>query len=140
MDHRDSLTLPAEGKPVVKKPAPKVDPRLLGTWRSDRRRTFRHFKPKAGCSPRSLRLFKGLFGKLVIRWDRRTCHTDLDGFCQAVRYEVVASDAVSVVVRLREGLTGEERLQHIHFDGDHYWVALGGGSLCEFFRRVPPGE
>lgn len=115
----------------------KSDRRLLGTWQSDRRRTFRHFKPKAGCSPHSLRKFKAMFGKLVVQWDRGVYHTELDGHRSSARYEVVASDAESVVVRSRDELSGEDRLQHIHFDEDSYWVALAGGSICEFFRRVP---
>jgi hypothetical protein len=118
--------------------AGKTDRRLLGTWVSDRRRTFRHFKPKAGCPPQSLRKFKAIFGKLAVKWGRRFYHTELDGHRRSARYEVVASDASSVVVRSRDELSGEDQLQHIHFDGDYYWVALSGGSLCEFFRRVPP--
>lgn len=120
--------------------AAKIDPRLLGTWRSDRRRTLRHFKPKPGCPPQSLRRFKALFGKLVVEWGRGGCRTELDGYGKSVLYEVVATDATSVVVRSRDERTGQHCLQHIHFDGDYYWVAIGNGSLCEFFRRVPPGE
>lgn len=115
----------------------KTDRRLLGTWRSDRRRTFRHFKPKAGCPPKSLRKLKALFGKLVVKWGRGVCYTELVGHRESTRYDVVASDTASVVVRLRDELSGEDRLHHIHFDGDYYWVALSGGSICEFFRRVP---
>lgn len=115
----------------------KSDRRLVGIWRSDRRRTFRHFKPKANCPPQSLRKFKAMFGKLVVRWGRSICYTDLDGHRVSARYEVVASDSVSVIVRLRDTTGGEDRLQQIHFDGNFYWVALSGGNICEFFRRVP---
>ena len=116
----------------------KTDPRLLGTWRSDRRRTFRHFKPKAGCPPQSLRKFRALFGKLVVTWGRSVVRTELNGHRWSARYEVVARDAVSVVVRVWDESGGEDGLQHVHFAGDYYWVALAGGSVCEFFRRVPP--
>lgn len=116
----------------------KSDRRLVGTWQSDRRRTFRHFKPKAGCSPQGLRKLKALFGKLVITWGRGVYHTELDGHRSSARYEVVASDSTSVVVRTRDVVSGEDRLQQIHFDGDSYWVSLLGGNICEFFRRVPP--
>jgi hypothetical protein len=116
----------------------KSDPRLLGTWRSDRRRTFKHFKPKANCPPRSIRKLKALFGKLVVKWDRGLFHTELDGHCTSTPYVVLGSDSVSVVIRSKHSLFGEERLQHIHFEGDCYWIALPGGQLCEFFRRVQP--
>ena len=116
----------------------KSDPRLLGIWRSDRRRTFKHFKPKAKCPPSSFRKFKALFGELVVKWDRGVVHIELDDYRSATPYVVLASDAVSVVVRSKDPLSGEERIQQIHFEGDCYWVALPGGRLCEFFRRVQP--
>jgi hypothetical protein len=114
---------------------PTGDSRLLGTWRSDRRRTFRHYKPKAGCSPQALAGLKAMFGKLVVRWGRGKYHTELEGHRESGGYEVVASDSVSVVVRYQDFLSGEDRLRQIHFDGDYYWIALGGG-LCEYFRRI----
>src|SRR5262249_15094613 len=83
----------------VGKPVPKYDGLLIGPWRSDRRRTFRHFKPKPGCPPRSLRKLKSIFGKLVIRWGRGRHHTEMDGHHESAAYEVVARDASSVVVR-----------------------------------------
>ena len=116
----------------------KSDPRLLGVWRSDRRRTFKHFKPKANCPPSSLRKLKSIFGKLVVKWERGVFHAELDGYCAATSYVVLASDAVSVVIRSMDTLIGEERIQHIHFEGDYYWIALRSGRICEFFRRVQP--
>ena len=113
------------------KSAPKVDRRLLGTWKSDRRRTFTHYKPKRGCPPSVLRWLKGMFGKLVVRWTRRKSWTDLNGYQESCRYEVVATDSETVVIRYQNGV-----LEHIHFDGDFYWIACRGGGMCEFFRRV----
>ncbi len=121
----------------MSKPRAKFDDRLLGAWRSDRRRTFRYFKPKTGASPASLRKLKAIFGKLIVRWGRGQYHIDLDGYHRSASYEVVASDSVSVIVRSRDEMSGEDRLQQIHFEGDYYWVALGG-RMCEFFRRLPP--
>jgi hypothetical protein len=117
------------------KSLPNIDRRLLGTWKSDRRRTFRHFRPKAGCSPASFRKFRALFGKLVIRWGHGKSYAELDGHRSVTAYEVVASDSRSVVIRYFDSLAGEDRLRQIHFDGEYYWIALGGG-LCEYFRRM----
>jgi hypothetical protein len=58
----------------------------------------------------------------------------LDGTRWVQRYEIVASDADSVVVRA-PGLDGSPTLSQIHFDGDYYWVAAGG-VLCEYFKRI----
>jgi hypothetical protein len=115
------------------------DPRLIGRWKSDRRMTFRNFRPKPRCSPASLRKLKGLFGKLVVRWGRTKVFTDLDGYRDSQPYEVVARDAMSVVVRTYDPLAREDRLLHIHFGDGYYWIApaISGGRMCEFFRRVP---
>jgi hypothetical protein len=119
----------------VGKPVSKYDGRLIGAWRSDRRRTFRHFKPKPGCPPRSLRKLKSIFGKLVIRWSRGRYYTELDGYHDSGAYAVVAQDESSIVVRFWDSLTEADRIGHIHFEGDHYWTAVSGG-LIEWFRRV----
>ncbi len=105
-------------------------------WQSDRRRTFQQFKPPMGCTPQNLRKLKALFGKLVIRWGRGRCYTELDGYCDSVAYEVIAHDTSSVVIRYRDSITGEtDRIQHIHFEVNCYWIAVSG-HLIEWFRRV----
>lgn len=114
---------------------PGLDPRLAGSWRSDRRRSLRFWKPKPGCSRRAERAFRGLFGKLVIRWADRWVRTELDGFTTEMRYELLAADADSVVVRTLGSDLWSGGLQHIHFVGDRYWVGVGG-TLCEWFRRA----
>ncbi len=114
---------------------PKFDRRLIGGWQSDRRRTFRHFKPKMGCPPQSFRKLKAMFGKLVIRWGRGRCHTELDGYCDSVAYEVIARDTSSVVIHYRDCVTETDTIQHIHFEENYYWIAVSG-SLIEWFRRV----
>jgi hypothetical protein len=146
MDADPNLTTPFSWKTTslarVGQSVPKVEPRLLGTWKSDRRRTFRFFKPKRGCSPQSLRKFKAIFGKLVIRYTRRKYYTELDGYRDSGAYEIVAADSESVVIRFwSRGVFSEgARLQHIHFEGDFYWIAVGGGGLCEFFRKVADAD
>jgi hypothetical protein len=118
---------------------PRIDKRLIGTWRSDRARTLRTFTPSPGISPESMRRFKALFGKLVIRWGRGVYRTDCDGLRSVEKYTVIASDASSVVIKVRGPLGPEPELRQIFFDGDCYWIALGGG-VCEYFRRVPRGS
>ena len=115
----------------------KMDRRLPGTWRSDRRRTFRHWTPHPKASPQAVRKLKALFGKMVVTWGRSKVHTDLDGYRTSEKYEVVASDSVSVVVRLQDTVSDEERLHQIHFDGEGYWIQTPIEGIREHFRRVP---
>ena len=118
---------------------PRIDKRLIGTWRSDRARTLRTFTPSPGISSESIRRFKALFGKLVIRWGRGVYRTDCDEHRSVEKYTVIASDASSVVIKVRGPFGPEPELRQIFFDGDCYWIALGGG-VCECFRRVPRGS
>jgi hypothetical protein len=118
----------------VSKASLKTDRRLQGTWRSDRRRTFRFYKPGPRSTVEGQRKFRSIFGKLIVRWTARRCHlewdgTRFDGERSSQPYEVVASDETSVIVR-SGGV-----LRQIHFDGDYYWIAIDGG-LCEYFRRI----
>ncbi len=123
----------------MKKSLPAYDRRLIGIWKSDRRKTFMHYKPKSTLSPSKLRRFKALFGKFVVRWGRGKIYTELDGWKDSGPYEIVASDAESVVVRTHDAIFDRPVLHQIHFEGDHYWIALDGG-FCEWFRRVKPEE
>jgi len=112
---------------------------LLGTWKSDRRRTFRHWKSRPEVSAANHRKFRLLFGKLTIRWTPKYCYTDFDGDRSRGRYEVVATDFDSIVVRVDAPSwmgEGETKLYHIHFEDDYYWMALTSGFV-EWFRRVP---
>ncbi|MEO2087983.1 MAG: hypothetical protein ABGY75_00590 [Gemmataceae bacterium] len=120
--------------------SPRHDRRLIGTWKSDRRMTFRHWKPKPGCPPESERKFKALFGKLVVRWERGRYHSEIDGHRETVPYEVMAADSASVVIRFRDPYLGE-RLQQLFFDGDRYWVATPlAPGMVEYFRRVTSND
>ena len=83
-----------------------------------------------------MRKLKAIFGKLVIRYTRRKYYIEFDDYRESGTYDVVAVDSKSVVIRYRDEFSGEPQLQHIHFDGDFYWIAHPSGSLCEFFRKV----
>jgi hypothetical protein len=113
-----------------------VDRRLLGTWKSDKRKTFRHFVPRPGAKPEGVRKLKTLFGKLVVRWTPTKCHTELDGCRESYSYELVDKDQDSVVLRCPDPLSKNERLVQIHFEGDHYWLLTWGNIMREYFRRI----
>jgi hypothetical protein len=113
---------------------PKFDRRLLGTWKSDRRKTFRHYVPHPDAKPEGLRKFRAIFGKLVVRWTQLRCHTEYDGSRSSEPYEFIASDSESVVVRCFHELSNSYRLYQLHFDEQYYWIWAYG--IREYFRRV----
>lgn len=113
----------------------KSDKRLIGTWQSDRRKTFQHYKRSKKVPESRHRRLQALFGKLVVRWGRTKYYTELDGFQDSGPYEIVASDETSVVIRHTDVITGQIELKQLHFEGDYYWFPLGG-HLTEWIRRI----
>jgi hypothetical protein len=120
---------------AAKARADKVTRWLVGTWQSDRRRSLRHYKSATRKIPPRHRKFRAIFGKLKVRWTRQRCYTEFMGSKSWGKYEIVASDSTSVVVRTLIA-DDEPTLQQIHFEGpDTYWVGCAG-MLCEYFQRL----
>lgn len=113
----------------------RTDRRLLGTWISDKRRTFKHYVPPPSMKPKQLRKFKSLFGKLVLRYGHKRVYSELNGVRSSGKYQVLASDSDSVVIISYSELWEENRIQHIHFEDDCYWI--WAWEMQEYFKRVP---
>jgi hypothetical protein len=117
-------------------PGVKTDPGLLGTWRSDRRRTvaeWRFFKP---VSPKNKRMFLAIFGKLELTYSRKYIRGIFDDYRFRQPYEVLASDSNSVAIHYFDQDIKEWCVRLICFDGkDRFWIPLGGNR--EWFKRVP---
>lgn len=121
---------------------PKLDdPRLLGTWVSDRERTLELLGPSR--SDESRAKLKNLFGKLKIAYTDRTITTELDDFIETIPYTVLGVDEHSVVIRDDSppdpdmAVLEMSSFSKIHFDGDDsYWVTTEIGGITEYFKRV----
>ena len=112
------------------------DSRLLGTWKSDARRTLKELRLRRDMTAKRLAWFRKAFGKLELRFTRERMYSELRGSREWVRYRVAAKDDDSVAVVYTDPTTGEEHISHMNFRKDHYWIALEGG-IREFFKRVP---
>jgi hypothetical protein len=106
----------------------KTDRRLIGIWRSDRRRTLKDWIWKPRTSVEQRKRVADIFGHLVIRFTRQKMHTNFKGEQSSASYEVIGVDADSVAIM-------HQSIQHIHFVGTgHYWITLGRER--EWFRKV----
>jgi hypothetical protein len=110
------------------------DSRLLGTWRSDARKTDREIAARRDIPASTKARLRPLFGKLVLRYTKTRCYATLGGETEASRYVVVAKDSSSVAVVYVDPVDGTEAISHIHFEGRHYWISLG--RIREYFRRI----
>ena len=113
-----------------------TDKRLLGTWRTDRGRTVAEWRFRKRLTPQKRRKFLAIFGKLRVTYTRTRIRGIYGDYRFAQRYQVVAMDSDSVAIRYEDTqVTGQWRIQHVHFEGqNHYWIALGRNR--EWFRRV----
>lgn len=112
-----------------------LERRLLGKWRSDRQRSLRHYKAGPQSTSTAQRKFRGLFGKMTVRWTPQRCAFELMGTEWSSKYEIIASDDQSVIVRMSDA-NGTDTVAQITFEGNEfYWVGCQG-LLCEWFKRV----
>jgi len=109
---------------------------LFGTWRSDRTPTVKEWHFTKRLTPKRRRKVLDIFGHLRITYTRTRIRGVLRDYRFTTRYEVLATDSDTVAIRYEDAqLTGEWRIQHIHFEGrDRYWIALRRNR--EWFRRV----
>ena len=116
------------------------DSRLIGTWRSDARKTSIDIATRrdirSSKNKKKNQKLLSLFGKLELRYTRTLCHSRLGNHESVAAYKVVAKDENSVALLSVQPLVGKQ-IVHIHFVGKHYWVYLGSSGLREFFKRVP---
>ena len=125
---------------------------LIGTWKSDKRLTLENcHRFIASLVQRNVGSAQYLASSFFVTPPGRLHHS-LRGTEWISKYDVVAVDSESIVVRIHsddlwkraDPLTAdivkemaEPRLQHLHFrrrnGRQYYW--LGCGILCEWFRR-----
>jgi len=118
------------------------EPRLIGTWRSDRRRTGKDIAARRDIPAAKRPKLLAIFGQLTLRYTRTRCYSTFHGSKDVLPYRVLASNSDSVVLAGPGPLfEHDESIHHIHF-GElgprprYYWVCLG--SFREFFRTIAP--
>jgi hypothetical protein len=126
---------------------------LIGSWKSDKRLTLENCHRYHRLTGAKKRKFGSIFGRLVLRYTPSRVHHLLRGLEWTAKYDVLAVDSESIVVRIHSDdlwkkaspITAdivkemaEPRFQHIHFrrrnGRQYYWI--GCGILCEWFRRL----
>lgn len=111
------------------------DSRLIGTWRSDGRKTALEIAARRDVSADKKEKLRRFFGKLELRYTESHCYSRLGDHVSVNRYRVVAKDAWSVALIAFNPVAGKQ-IVHIHFEGSHYWITLGSGRMREFFKRI----
>jgi len=150
--------MPTRSKPSARAPSqPKVDARLLGTWKSDKRRTIRDWTWSKWTSRKKRKMVESLFGKVRLTFTRTRAFSDIpdQGWRSSRRYVVLGVDDESVAimefgeprienehkywaerVAIVKDYDSKPAITHIHFDENHFWFSFGNGKHREFFRKT----
>lgn len=112
------------------------DFRLVGSWRSDSRRTSLEIAARRDITAARKRKLLRFFGKLELRYTPTLCYASLNGQLSVNRYRVLAKDSSSVVLLMSNPIA-RKQIVHIHFEGSRYWVILGSSGMREFCKRMP---
>jgi hypothetical protein len=113
-----------------------IDRRLLGTWRSDRRRTITDWHWQKRVTAKQKHRLAKFFGRLKVRYTRNRIYTEFEDYRDVKDYRVIGQDSESVAIVYWESLREEEVITQIHFEGHHYWINIWGNGNREWFRRI----
>src|SRR5262249_3815278 len=114
-----------------------TDSRLIGTRKSDSRRTAKEIAVHRDVSASKKAKLQRFLGKLEHRYTRTRCYSRLGDHVWDTPYTVVAKDAWSAALVVLDPVEGK-KIVHVHFEGDCYWITLGFSGIREFFNRVKP--
>lgn len=123
---------------------PKIEKRLLGAWKSDKKATLSVWKFPPHLSRKKRRYVENQFGKLIFKFTSSYFYSDLDGFKSKNRYRVVAADDGGVVLavhpefkdgRRLHGSEANSYLFYIEFFDDKTLCIMAPGNV-EYFKRV----
>lgn len=114
-------------------PSNKSAQRLLGDWKSDRRRTMAEWKWSPRTTAKKKQFVTSLFGHLKLRYTRKYVYSDYQGTKDRQPYEVLGCDSFSIAIAIGNSILGEALIYQLNFEGDAYWISLG--RQREWFRR-----
>ncbi len=125
----------------------KSEPRLNGTWRSNREESaadaMRRDPRWAKASPEMVARFRDIFGHLTLTYSNGVVTTRFRDKVASLRYSVVDRGDDFVVVRMESGMEkGQEMRIRFVDGGGGFWTSAknpGGGEIREKFDRVVMG-
>jgi hypothetical protein len=110
---------------------------LLGTWRSDRKRTTAQWVYPKRLAAARRKDFEAIFGKMLVRFTPKRHISKFEGRTWSSPYRILWSRQGPVfpqlVLLFKDG--DNETVQHIFFDSPNSYY-IQGGKCVEFLKRV----
>lgn len=94
------------------------DSRLIGTWKSDGRKTAKEIAAQRDILPTKKVKLRRFFGKLELHYTESRCYSRLGNYASVNRYTVVAKDAWSAALVVFNPIAGKH-IVHIHLSQIH---------------------
>ena len=132
------------------------DPRLYGTWKSDRDVTMLYNQANSMLTDSQIDKYRQIFGRITLEFrPDGTIHFEQNPYTMTVGtnsfpvkgisatrpYTIIAKDKSSVVIRAPD-ILDEQKLSHIHFEGtETFWRYLGSEDMLdnlhmrEYFKK-----
>lgn len=111
---------------------------LLGTWKSDRRKTFQTWSGYDQFTLSQKQKLGKIFGHLKIRYTDQFFDWKQKGETTRDKYKVIEEDSDSHVMRTYSHLYCVDVLHHLHFENirgkSYYWI--GFKNYSEWFRQI----
>ncbi len=125
--------------PLLAGCARKSDPRLSGTFISDKAATMEYLLKIAGNDPKKITAYRRLgkyFGRMKITYNGSCATTEFDGFVDTERIKIIESTDTYII--LESKLLGEAVQHKLEFCDDGYWVSGGvlGAPFKEKFKKI----
>src|SRR3990170_990400 len=120
--------------------SPKHDPRIVGTFVSDKEATMSYLQSTGKFTDRQLTLFDSLLGKLRVECDGVTIVTTMDDFKYSEPLRIVERENEYIVTESK--FLGETIKYKFIFTDDGYWSVGGisGPYYREKFKRLDKNQ
>jgi hypothetical protein len=112
---------------------------LIGTWKSNKEKTLKYYSKTPVLSKltdEQRKMFKGIFGKMVITYSSNTFTWTMDEFTSSGNYKIIANNEDTIITLSEYPLLGEQ-LTMISFEEDGTYLTIPQGHRYgEFFSKV----
>jgi hypothetical protein len=106
---------------------------LVGTWRSDRERTLKHWSFAPGASPEGRAKIESWFGEFTYVFTARLARAEYPGGSWEARYRVRDESSNALTIDLLH--PGRPEVLTLYFDEPFFFVRTGRNNF-EYFRRI----
>ncbi len=117
---------------------------LIGTWKSDEKKTLNSMNAIAGVTPKARALLEDqFFGKFLVNYSQGEYRyyipgetDDLEAFNKYYPYKVIGKYSEYIEIESFNSLFDEYEIVRLHLENDCYYIYVTKWNFKEYFCRV----